>query len=54
MGRRKATGAFETRAELVEEILALYQLRLSDVVIARRTGVSTTTVATIIMKPEKR
>lgn len=54
MGRRKTTGNYDTREELVEDILSLYRLRLDDTVIARRTGVSVTTVATIITKPEKR
>lgn len=54
MPRRKTTGVYETRAELVENILSLARLHMTWDAIARRTGVSTATVTNIYYHPEKR
>jgi len=49
MGRKKTTGRFETREELVQKVLFLYiNTSCSDIQIALNVKVSETTVASII------
>lgn len=52
MGRKKTTGNYETREELISEIKSLVGLGLPWRIIARRTGVSETTAANLLYHPE--
>ena len=52
MPRKRTTGNYETREELIDEIKSLVGLGCTWDVVARRTGVSTTTAMNLFYKPE--
>ena len=53
-GRKKTTGIFETREQLVEKVLDCFAIGMNFHAIAKRTGVSTATVSKLIYHPETR